>query len=432
MERENDFKMDVFAKSLIHILFYIRFFSSFRCATIQDTNAIRELILTNYSRETLPVSDQSSTLYLNVTIYLRSIIELNEPKGELTTTMGINYLWNDDSLTWDGLKYGNQYMIRVEKERIWTPNVVLSNPGSGYENEAPTEQKMTVTAQGAVIMTGGNMINTVCAVDVTYFPFDVQVCDLIFQTWEYGPQVRFRPTMPKMDLSNFIENGVWSLSKTEVEASTDNTGYVSFLRTTVYLERRALYYSMNFLAPILILVFLNSMVFLLPAESGERVGFAVTILLSIAVYMTIISDRLPQTSNPISLLSYVLIAYLVQSTSICIETVASLRFFHRDDSKPVGAAWRSYTTCIRCSSCKCDSDLSQGVAKKYDLEEINSNQMENNGSAKNNNASTVHCEKFTWTKVSKSLDVFFLFFNLLGMVVIATTYFVIAATRQKI
>ena len=281
-ERENDFKMEDFV-NLIRVIFYIGFFSSSRCATIQDTNAIREKILTNYSRETLPVSDQSSTLYLNVTIYLRSIIGLDEPKGELTTTMGITYYWYDDSLKWDGWKYGHQYAVRVEKERIWTPNVFLSNPGSGFENESPGNVKMTVTAEGQVVMSGGNIFNTVCDIDVTYFPFDVQKCVVIFQTWEYGPQVRLRPMISKMDLSSFIENGVWSLTKTEVEATTDITGYVSLLRATVYLERRALYYSMNFLAPILILVFLNSMVFLLPAESGERVGFAVTILLSIAV-----------------------------------------------------------------------------------------------------------------------------------------------------
>jgi hypothetical protein len=43
---------------------------------------------------------------------------------------------------------------------------------------------------------------------------------------------------------------------------------------------------------------LNIFVFLLPADSGERVGYAITVLLAIAVFLTISSDSLPATSNP--------------------------------------------------------------------------------------------------------------------------------------
>ena len=418
--------MDIFVRCYIYAQLYLMSSSLSHSATIQDTNAIRELILSNYSRETLPVSYQSGNLNLTVAIYLRSIIGLDEPKGELTSTMGINLFWVDDSLKWDALKYGHQYTIRVEKQRIWTPNVVLANPGSGSDGGYFGEQKLTVTYSGAVMMSEGNIFNTVCEVDVTYFPFDVQKCDLIFQTWEYGNQVRFMP-VSTMDLSTYIENGIWTLSETKIEETMDNSGYVSSFRATVYLERRARYYTMNFLAPILILVFLNSLVFLLPAESGERIGFSVTILLSISVYMTIISERLPQTSNPISLLSYVLIAYLIQSATICIETVACLRFFHRDDTKPVLTAWRAWPSCIRCSSCHYGSKNPKMGAMKYDVGGINGNRMDINGRAKINKTSIGNDDNFTWTKVSKSMDGFFLFFNLLIMLIISITYFVIAA-----
>jgi hypothetical protein len=43
---------------------------------------------------------------------------------------------------------------------------------------------------------------------------------------------------------------------------------------------------------------LNVFVFLLPADSGERVGYAITMLLAIAVFLTISSDSLPAMSNP--------------------------------------------------------------------------------------------------------------------------------------
>ena len=157
------------------------------------------------------------------------------------------------------------------------------------------------------------IVNTICDIEVTYYPFDIQKCHIIFNTWDFGVQMRFHVVNPTIDLSTFIENGIWVLSKTEISTYADPSGQSQFLRGTLYLERRSLFYILNFLAPILVLMLLNSMVFVLPTDSGERVGFSVTILLSIAVYMTIISDKLPETSNPTAVLCFILIIYLLQS-----------------------------------------------------------------------------------------------------------------------
>ena len=69
-------------------------------------------------------------------------------------------------------------------------------------------------------------------------------------------------------------------------------------------ESHSMYVIINIILPILFLNQLNVLVFMLPAESGERVSYSLTVLLSIAVFMTIVGDTLPRTSEPTPLISY--------------------------------------------------------------------------------------------------------------------------------
>ena len=51
------------------------------------------------------------------------------------------------------------------------------------------------------------------------------------------------------------------------------------------------------------LSFTASLVFALPADAGEKMGTGITVLLAYAVYLTIVSDYLPDTSLEVSLIS---------------------------------------------------------------------------------------------------------------------------------
>ena len=83
-------------------------------------------------------------------------------------------------------------------------------------------------------------------------------------------------------------------------------------------------------------------VFILPPESGERVGYSMTVLLSIVVFLTITSNSLPGTSEPkMPTLFLLLTEYVVISILIVISVIIGLRFNLRDQEIPVSAYWRS-------------------------------------------------------------------------------------------
>ena len=62
-------------------------------------------------------------------------------------------------------------------------------------------------------------------------------------------------------------------------------------------QRRATFYFMTMVYPCILMSFVAALVFLLPAESGEKVSLTITLLLSLAVYMLIIAELLPPASN---------------------------------------------------------------------------------------------------------------------------------------
>jgi hypothetical protein len=72
---------------------------------------------------------------------------------------------------------------------------------------------------------------------------------------------------------------------------------------------------------------------LLPAESGERISYAITVLLAIAVFMTMISDYLPKTSQTMSRFCYFLVGDFMLSSIICLLTIFQQRIFFKSDKK---------------------------------------------------------------------------------------------------
>ena len=366
--------------------------------TYQDAFDVESDILVNYSTGILPVEIQNDTMYISVKVYLQSISELNEISGQLTATMGLLLLWNDSQLTWNPTKYGGMTKLGLEASKIWTPDLLLANSGRKIEILGQERSKVIVNNFGTVEWVIMDVMYSICDVDVTYFPLDVQVCKIIFITYVYGNQLQFRVLQSEVDSLVFIENGVFYLLKTEVSAdfyaSNHSTG-THTLTVTLYLKRRPLFYSINLLAPILLLALLNSAVFLLPAESGERVGFSVTILLSITVYMTIVAYTLPDTSKPVSILIYILAVCLLQSTLICLETILGLNIFHRSDSVRVSRSWIKFLHML--AFCNCSRN--QNVVR--DISEDQSHRREK---TKTKCSFEREC---TWTDVAKSLDKLF-------------------------
>ncbi|KAL4217018.1 hypothetical protein ACF0H5_023474 [Mactra antiquata] len=92
-------------------------------------------------------------------------------------------------------------------------------------------------------------------------------------------------------------------------------------------------------------------IFKLNPESGERVSLALTILLAYAVYLSLISESIPQTSMSASLLSSYLAGILFLQTLSVLLTVIYLDMYFTKVDKPVPRWLITFTKRLMRGSC---------------------------------------------------------------------------------
>ena len=395
--------------------------------TWKNVADIHNDVLIGYNTDILPVENQSNVLNIDVETYFVSINGLDEPTGKFTASFGLVLQWNDTNLMWNTSDYGGQTIVQMNTSKIWTPSLVLVNPSTQPERLGNNGIKATVCNNGLVIWVIGCVLETICDVDVANFPFDEQICHIKIQTWDYGEAIKFNPGKNPVELKYFIGNGVWELRKAEL--STGDFIHGSLITISLYLDRQITFYALNILTPIFFLALLNTFIFLLPTESGERIGFCVTILLSITVYMTVIADILPNSSNPTSILTYVLVLFLFQSSSICIESILSMRIYHRTEILPVSSWWFKIANCL--SGKRRKVHVSKVVLMGNDGE--NACQPSETKMTKGD----IHhvCaggEEITWKDISRGIDTFLLYFNFTISILLASAYFVMCLKDVKV
>jgi hypothetical protein len=119
----------------------------------------------------------------------------------------------------------------------------------------------------------------------------------------------------------YEENEQWILKDTKSESGV-RLG-ASNLLFTVSLTRKPTYFVINVVLPILILSLITLAVFWLPADSGEKVGLSVTIVLAFSVMQLVVADLIPRTSDTVPILGtrvfvvFDSITHKLQSRTMC-------------------------------------------------------------------------------------------------------------------
>ena len=167
-----------------------------------------------------------------------------------------------------------------------------------------------------------------------------------FVPWGYSStEVKLHTPYSIVFQDFYTPNGEWTIKSTSAYHDNLNTVWFSFT-----LRRKPIFLVINVLLPVMFLAFINVLVFILPSESGERISYSITVLLSIAVFLTLVGDNLPKTSEPMSILSYYMMLILVLSTLICFAVILNMNLVHRKKQKSV-SCWGKALVSVCC--CKC-------------------------------------------------------------------------------
>lgn len=317
-------------------------------ATLDDAKELHSELLKEYNKYVRPVRNQTATVNIYVSLAVIAIQEFDEVLERFSVAGAFFLNWIDENMVWETKDHGGVESVFMGYRDVWVPELILTNPSEKLDSYGKQWQLIRYSFYGLASWQPGDLIKSTCSVNVRYFPFDIQECNMDFYTWGYlRNEVALVPTRTDIDTSLLAEHGSWKVLNTSVRI--DDVDYVSKIIFTFKLQRKPQYVIVNVVLPILFLCLLNVLVFVLPAESGERVSYAITVLLSIAVFMTIVSDTLPKSSEPLPLIAYFLMIDLIISALISLLTVLNLRTFHKKDDVPIPKWLTRIYNILRCN-----------------------------------------------------------------------------------
>ncbi|XP_071102271.1 neuronal acetylcholine receptor subunit alpha-2-like [Haliotis cracherodii] len=289
---------------------------------------LKQLLLSNYSKTVSPYGD---TTRINVTasFALSAILAVEETSQIFRMSGVLDLAWSDSWLTWNDSN--DVMMLTFTKKEIWTPNLIIPNGvGNKIASILSTSMTIDVTSSGEVLMLLFGEFETICDIDVKWYPYDEQVCHMSVLCLN---EANLDPG--DHDSGTIFSQYFTGSSEWELVNSTTNLKYihtelytVSYVDFEFRLRRHSIFYTLSVIFPMCLLSLLNACVFLLPAASGEKVSFLVSIFVSEAVFLNYINDAIPKSGNASRLIIY-LVLLLSQSALALLATLLVMNTHHR-------------------------------------------------------------------------------------------------------
>ena len=301
---------------------------------------------------------------------------------------------------------------------IWKPDLTLQNGFTKIKELGDDFLLSHILNTGQVYWRPYEIFETKCKIDIKYFPFDRQTCTIEFGSWmtnladvdvEVGPN--------GFILDDYSESDEWALISTSAHEVDDTDGAKVIL--SIVVRRLPNYYILNIVLPVSILSILTVFTFAIPADSGEKIQYSMTVFLSFSVFLTIVTSSLPVTSAT-SYMSVYLLFLLVVGAAVVMIAGLEMRLHHRDHTvvrvPHIACKFVRLSYRMQCQNCCCKMPCRNNGCCK-------SKNAIKNGTivAEASQATTyVHTEEaISWPEVVSAID-FFLFYSFLFLILIIT------------
>uniref|UniRef100_K1Q867 Neuronal acetylcholine receptor subunit alpha-6 n=1 Tax=Magallana gigas TaxID=29159 RepID=K1Q867_MAGGI len=304
-------------------------------------------LTTKYERKIRPFKNQTEPIQISMDFYMEKLKEFSEKENKISVVGSLSIEWKDFRLTWDPTDYdGDLNQTSLFVSDIWAPNLFLLNP---YEKQTPILSDgtaCTIQANGYVTCLLADNFETTCSADISNYPFDTQICTLKFYVQgSFASNTLLQNASSTIRLDLYEIHGLWYLTGTRnyVQMYRIRGMSCEVLQLELKMKRRNSYCVYNILLPIFFLNLIQLFVFFLPLESGERVGFSMTVLLSVVVFFTIIQSKLPEFSKPsLSPLTFKLLVDFLTSIFIVLFVVVITFIYHKKNHERIPRFMREY------------------------------------------------------------------------------------------
>lgn len=267
---------------------------------------------------------------------LYHILDTNEKFQTLSSLIAVRLRWKDDYLTWNASHFGGVDRVWIPAPLIWTPDIYISNFADDSFKDC-MDTNAIISDSGEVLWMFPAVVKTYCTLYVRHFPFDHQLCSLVFISWTFNG---FKVNVTYNESENQAvyytpRNQEWYVDRVTVVRNEmvyaccpEPYPDVTF---TIHMTRRSLFYVVNLIFPCLLIYAVSILGFFLPVESGQKVNLEITILLALVVFLLIVGETLPPTPDSIPVLGILFgLTMIMVSISLVMSVIVTNIHLRKD------------------------------------------------------------------------------------------------------
>jgi len=356
-----------------------------KTAYITDEEKLLRMLFEDYNPEARPVINSTKTVIVDMQFSLLQIKDLNARMQVLTTRGHLVLQWYDERLTWDANSARTPDQLFINPKFIWKPEFATINGVGGLMDDYSDFQAV-LYSNGTIHWEPGNIFDTECAIDITFYPFDTQYCSLVFGAWSYyTAKMNLTTHGTDINLGSYNLNGEWEILDTSSERhefAFECCPHQRFsnIEFKLHLRRMYTFYIMNVVFPGIMTSATLLSIFFCPPTQKMHIG--IVSLLSFRLFLISVSDSIPRTSDHVPLLGVYLTSTMAVTTLTMVATVFVLNLYSMKD-KPV-PHWAKKLFLIHVAQLicmrKCTTDtVSPCIYNKKDKdEEIMYDELDNN------------------------------------------------------
>ncbi|CAF1348277.1 unnamed protein product [Rotaria magnacalcarata] len=287
-----------------------------------------------YDKTVRPARIHTDVTNISFDLSLAQLIDVDEKNQIITTNQWLTMSWFDPKLIWNPSDWDNVSLLHIKYDKIWLPDIVLYNNADNLASLSQISTNVMVSFEGTVTWLSTGIFKSSCPIDVRYFPFDEQNCTLKFASWTYdSARIDLSQKTNTGDLSNFMANSEWEIiglhvKKNIVKYSCCPETFPD-LTYVVQMRRRPLFYVFNMILPCFLITTVAFLGFCVPSDSGEKVSIGVTTLLSMTVFLMLVTDSMPPNSDSLPLIGIYYFSAIIIVSIATAMSVASLNLYHR-------------------------------------------------------------------------------------------------------
>ncbi|XP_060071530.1 5-hydroxytryptamine receptor 3A-like [Ylistrum balloti] len=314
-------------------------------ASYSQVRDLYNSLLINYTSNIRPVLDQTKAINVDIDVMLHSINLFDEVSGKLSMSGIFRFSWTDELLQWNPMSANGISSMMFTTSQVWVPNVFIGNGVDQTNIFKPSDSiEISYTREGSASLRFFQIFDVVCQAGMTYYPNDIHTCKIEMAQMTNLDLVNLTSSKGII-LTAYYSNLIWNVESTTMENVI--VGRQSKAMFYITIGRRPTFIFLTLVLPIIALNYVNLLVFFIPTDSGERISYSITVLLTFTVYLSVYSDKVPPLSLPIGIFSVSMLIKLFTSCLISLSCIVISRISYYQEDYPVPSTLQKLTASFR-------------------------------------------------------------------------------------